>query len=77
MSANLMLDIPIMDRTHGHEGNLQVLTEGNPRALFFKDAVRGALYAAICGDCGFAEIYLDNPEKFYQAYLAGQQNREG
>lgn len=49
-------------------GDLAVLVYEDPKALVFKGAHKGTLYAQICGECGYAEIYLENPQELYAVY---------
>jgi predicted acyl esterase len=39
-----------------------------PDALIFKGMHEGALYARVCGECGYAELFLDNPQYLYAVY---------
>ena len=41
----------------------------NPEALIFKGTSMGTLNAWICGECGYVETYVENPEELYSAYL--------
>jgi hypothetical protein len=43
----------------------------DPDAMFFKNTHRGQLYARVCGECGHAELFVENPQEFYEVY----QNR--
>jgi hypothetical protein len=40
----------------------------NPDALIFKGTHRGSLRAMICGRCGYAELYVSNPQELLAAY---------
>lgn len=50
------------------EGPLKAVFDANPSAWFFKGRVKSELRAVICGDCGFTELYVSNPEKIYEAF---------
>ncbi|MFN2513245.1 MAG: hypothetical protein ABR568_17710 [Pyrinomonadaceae bacterium] len=40
-----------------------------PDAMIFKGTHEGALTASICGECGYTELYVENPQELYSAYL--------
>jgi hypothetical protein len=62
-----------MDRGHysGDAGNLTAVTYDDPDALIFKGAHKSALFARVCGTCGFTELYLDNARELFEAYRRG------
>ena len=47
---------------------LRVRIEGNPQAWILKDRLYGELTARICGDCGYTELYAQNPAELYAQY---------
>jgi predicted nucleic-acid-binding Zn-ribbon protein len=51
-------------------GVLATCVNANPKAIIFKETVSGYLKARICGDCGLAELYVDNAVELYQAHAA-------
>jgi predicted nucleic-acid-binding Zn-ribbon protein len=57
---------------HMSNNQLSVEIYEDPKALIFKGTHEGALNAWICGDCGFTELYVENPQELYSIYL----NRE-
>jgi hypothetical protein len=67
-STKIIPEIPIRDQGHYSDGFLQVVVEGNPRALIFKDCFYGRLAADICGDCGHVELRVDHPQELYEHY---------
>ena len=62
-----MMRVRVLDRGDSNigVGDLGVLVYEDPNALVFKGAQKGTLYAQICGECGFAEFYLENPQELY------------
>ena len=40
-----------------------------PDAMIFKGTHEGALTAWICGECGYTELYVENPQALYSTYL--------
>lgn len=55
-------------------GALAASVNENPAAILFKGTHTGYLKAWICGDCGYAELYVDNAKKLYEAYSKSQQS---
>lgn len=49
-------------------GVLATCVSANPNAMIFKETKSGYLKARICGDCGYAELYVDNASELYAAY---------
>ncbi len=52
-------------------GNVQVGAPRRPYKLF-KLHEKVDVYARVCGDCGFTELFADDPASIYAAYLASQ-----
>jgi hypothetical protein len=46
----------------------------DPGAIFLREAVYARLKANICGACGHAQIYAENPGELYEAYLKWQNH---
>lgn len=40
----------------------------HPEALLFRGAHQARLTARICGECGFADLYVENPQDLWAAY---------
>lgn len=72
-SANIIPDVQVLDQGEASDGHLQVVLYGRPEAVIFKDRVYGKLRAWICGDCGFTELRVANPEKLYTKYLEAKE----
>jgi hypothetical protein len=49
-------------------GDITAAIYENPDAMLFKYSHQGSLYAQICGECGHAELFLENPQEFYDVY---------
>ena len=60
----------IMDRGdyNADSGDLSAVVYANPSALLFKGSQRHELSARVCGSCGYTELYLTDPEGFYETY---------
>lgn len=67
-SAKIIPDVRILDRNYSVVGDLSVEIYENPDALLFKGAHNGKLQARICGQCGYTELYLENPAQLFAAY---------
>jgi hypothetical protein len=68
-SRKIIPGVRIVDRgDYSLPGNLNVQVDENPDAMLFKNTHYGILKAWICGECGYMEMYVDNPEELYSAY---------
>jgi formate-dependent nitrite reductase cytochrome c552 subunit len=56
----------------GAERNFAVRVDADPTAMMFKKSTRSDVHAWICGQCGYMELYADNPGELYQAFTAAQ-----
>ena len=73
-SGKIIPAVRIVDLGEGmNKRDLTVEVYENPGALFMKGTHRGSLSARICGDCGYAELYVDNPDELYTAYLGSRR----
>lgn len=71
-SDKIMSDVRIVDRA-GHMIKLGVKVFEHPEALVFKGGHAADLLSWVCGECGYVEIYVDNPQELYAAYSAGMR----
>jgi len=63
--------IDVGDRT-SLVGTLRVAVARNPDAAFFKGEEKIDTYARVCGECGFVELFAEDPNALYEAYLIGR-----
>jgi len=49
-------------------GGVYVYADAAPDALIFKERMKVSLFADICGECGHAELKVENPRSFYNHY---------
>jgi len=56
----------------GAEQNFTVRVDSDPTAMMFKKSTRSDVHAWICGQCGYIELYADNPGELYQAFITAQ-----
>jgi hypothetical protein len=47
---------------------LTLVVYENPDALLFKGSNEGTLQARVCGECGYLELFLENPSELYETY---------
>jgi predicted nucleic-acid-binding Zn-ribbon protein len=57
-------------------GNVRLAVARNPQALVFKGLERVDSYARVCGECGFAELFVEDADSLYEAYVQSRQDRE-
>lgn len=69
----------VLDRGHysSDVGNVRVGVTRKPTALLFKGHEKVEVYARVCGECGFAELFVEEPHSIYQAYLDSQSDPSG
>lgn len=61
--------VSVVDYGHSNaKRSLKVEVHENPDAWFFKGTRQGVLKAMICGQCGFTELYVTNPQELLEAY---------
>lgn len=53
-------------------GGVIAVVDENPEAMLMKGSHEGAMYARLCGECGFAEFFVENPRELYEVYKRSQ-----
>ncbi len=53
-------------------GSQRVSVARDPTALFFTGEEKVETSARICGECGFTELFAEDPAALYEAYLASR-----
>ena len=68
----------VMDRGHygGDAGDLNLVVYANPDALIFKSRLNSSVFARVCGDCGYTELFVQNPAELYDVYLESQREKD-
>lgn len=74
-SAKIIPAVPVLDQGEYSDGYLHAGLVTKPHALILKGLVRVEIQANICGACGHTELFVDNPQKIYDAYLEHKQHR--
>jgi len=69
MYAAVQKDNPV-DFGQGGERDLKVRVDADPTAMVFKKSTRSDVHAWICGQCGYLELYADDPADLYNAFTA-------
>ncbi|MBL8218726.1 MAG: hypothetical protein JNL62_05835 [Bryobacterales bacterium] len=69
-SEKMIPRVRVMDRGQGNSdaGDLSVVTYKSPSAFFFQGAEKMSLYARICGECGYTELFAEYPDDLYERY---------
>ena len=66
-SDRVIPDVQILD--HGQwMGQLTARVDANPDAIVFKGAMTSQLLGRVCGECGFVELFVQNPGALYNAW---------
>jgi RNA polymerase subunit RPABC4/transcription elongation factor Spt4 len=72
-SAKIIPGTRILDQGQYSDGKLQVVVDGDPDALIFKNRLYDQLTADICGECGHVELTVERPKELYEHYLRSQE----
>jgi predicted nucleic-acid-binding Zn-ribbon protein len=73
-STRLAAGVRVAERSPSNlTGLLSLEVDERPEALVFKKTHRYPLTATVCGDCGFTELYINDPAGLMSAREAGQQ----
>ncbi len=66
--------IPKVDVLQNATGrSITALIVVNPKAFLFPGVHLSRLNACICGACGFTEIYAENHQNLYDAYVRSKE----
>ena len=49
-------------------GNIRIGVARKPHAAFFKGLEHADVWARVCGECGFVELFVDDARAIYRAY---------
>ena len=68
-SNKIMNNLKITDFGHMNEKkNLSIHVQTTDR-MFFNKSVKSEIRAKVCGNCGFVELAVNNPQELWAAYL--------
>jgi uncharacterized OB-fold protein len=68
-SDKIMTNVKIVD--HGYmdsKHDLSIEFHKNPNAWVVKGTQKGTLFANVCGQCGYVELSVGNPEELWDLY---------
>jgi len=75
-SAKIVPRAPVRDMGHYNlPGQLTVMLHENPDAAIFKETFLCGLTARVCGECGYAELYAEQPRELYGAFERSKRPR--
>ena len=74
-SGKMMEDVQVFDQGQHSDGKLKLVVAEKPDAMLFKQNKLHAIKAQVCADCGFAELYLENPGEFYKSYRKSRSSQ--
>ena len=76
-SGKMMLEIPLKDQGQYSDGQLKAQVGFlHPEAAIFRGRTYAKLRANICGECGFTELFAENPRLLYEAYARTQKDAQ-
>lgn len=76
-SSKVIPKARIVDRAdYNIATDLTIHVYENPDAMIFKGTHAETLRAWICGECGYVETYVENPQELYTAYLNAKSRQE-
>ena len=67
-SSDVMTGVHTIDRIQGGSFDLSILIDGKPQYGFSH-----SLRAWICGECGYTELFVDNPKQVLMAYQSQEE----
>lgn len=67
-SSKIVPNARLVDRHEQLSGGLQVVVEGDPTAMIFKDRLYARVTADICGECGHLELKAENAGDLYKHF---------
>jgi hypothetical protein len=53
-------------------GGVVAVVDEEPEAMLLKLSHEGLMHVRLCGECGFAEFFVENPRELYEAYKRSQ-----
>lgn len=74
-SEKIIPNVQIVDLA-GHVLKLGVKVFEHPEAFAFRGAHAAGLRSRVCGECGYVEFYVDNPQELYSAFTAGTREQQ-
>ena len=73
-STKLIPGVTVKDQGQYSDGQLKALVGYlNPEAMVFRGRTYAKLRATICGECGYVELWAEDPARLYEAYTRTQK----
>lgn len=73
-SSKIIPDLQVEDGESYPSRFHRVHVDRHPKAMLMRDPVESRLLVSVCGSCGFASLFAEDPELLYMAYM--QQSGE-
>jgi predicted nucleic-acid-binding Zn-ribbon protein len=70
--AQLLQGVRVISETEGQDRDVWLRVDAHPEAMIFKRAQYSPLRASVCSNCGFTELFADEPASLYAAYRESQ-----
>lgn len=74
-SAKIIPRARVTELAGEYSGEVGVRVTERPEALVFKGNKHVNIQARVCGECGYSELYVDDPGALYESYLKSRESR--
>lgn len=61
--TNILANVMALEKYDAYHGDTQLVVEGDPGAMLFKDAAYSPVRAWVCAVCGYTEWYTLDPKE--------------
>ncbi len=75
-SNKIVSNARVLDRSRRSTYNLTLEVLEKPHALIFKGNVHSTLSAFVCGECGYSELYAEDPKGLWLSYEISRDNTD-
>lgn len=73
-STKIIPQVDVFDQGEYSSGRLTVGLATKPHAVLLKGLVTATVTANVCGECGYLELFISDPQKLYDAYVQRGEN---
>ena len=74
-SAKMIPRARVTELTGEYRGEISMGVTERPEALVSKGNKHVNVHARVCGECGYSELYVDDPGDLYESYLKSRERR--
>jgi len=68
-SPKIIPQVPLLEHYGRNRADqMEVEVAGAPEAWIFTDTASGRIYARICGECGYTELWTSNFRELYEKH---------